>query len=120
MRVTAADEQDRAQVSELAERVQLKTGETGEIAFVDQGHTCENAAGAAEEHDIKLEAAPLPTSKRGFVLLPRRWMVERSFGWMSWFRRLARDYERLPETLSGLHFLAFAILMLKTVAEVLA
>jgi transposase len=56
---------------------------------------------------------------RDFVLLPRRW-GERSFGRMSRFRRLARDYERLPETLAGLHFLAFVILMLKNVAQVLA
>ena len=118
--VTAADEQDRAQVSELAKRVQEETGETVEIAFVDQGYTGENAADAAEEHGIKLEVVKLPTAKRGVVLLPRRWVVERSFGWMSRFRRLARDYERLPETLAGLHILAFAILMLKNVAEVLA
>jgi transposase len=118
--VTAADEQDRAQVAELAERVQAETGETVEIAYVDQGYTGENAADAAEEHGIKLEVVKLPTAKRGFVLLPRRWVVERSFGWMSRFRRLARDYERLPETLAGLHILAFAILMLKNVAEVLA
>jgi transposase len=118
--VTAADEQDRAQVAELAKRVQEETGETVEIAFVDQGYTGENAAEAAEEHGIKLEVVKLPTAKRGFVLLPRRWVVERSFGWMSRFRRLARDYERLPETLAGLHILAFAILMLKNVAEVLA
>jgi len=120
MCVTAADEQDRAQVAELAERVQAETGETVEIAYVDQGYTGENAADAAEEHGIKLEVVKLPTAKRGFVLLPRRWVVERSFGWMSRFRRLARDYERLPETLAGLHILAFAILMLKNVAEVLA
>lgn len=100
--------------------MQEETGETVEIAFVDQGYTGENAADAAEEHGIKLEVAPLPTAKRGFVQLPRRWVVERSFGWMSRFRRLARDYERLPETLAGLHILAFAILMLKNVAEVLA
>lgn len=118
--VTAADEQDRAQVSELAKRVQAETGETVEIAFVDQGYTGENAADAAAEHGIKLEVVKLPTAKRGFVLLPRRWVVERSFGWMSRFRRLARDYERLPETLAGLHYLAFVILMLKNVAEVLA
>ena len=118
--LTAADEQDRAQVSELAKRVQEETGETVEIAFVDQVYTGENAADAAEEHGIKLEVVKLPTAKRGFVLLPRRWVVERSFGWMSRFRRLARDYERLPETLAGLHFLAFVILMLKNVAEVLA
>jgi transposase len=118
--VTAADEQDRAQVSELAKRVQEETGETVEIAYVDQGYTGENAADAAGEHGIKLEVVKLPTAKRGFVLLPRRWVVERSFGWMSRFRRLARDYERLPETLAGLHYVAFVILMLKNVAEVLA
>ena len=47
------------------------------------------------------------------MLLPRRWVVERSFGSLAHFRRLARDYERLPETLAGLHFLAYAMLMLK-------
>ena len=118
--VTAADEQDRAQVSELAERMQAETGETVEIAYVDQGYTGENAADAAEGHGIRLEVVKLPTAKRGFVLLPRRWVIERSFGWVSRFRRLARDYERLPETLAGLHFVAFVILMLKNVAEVLA
>jgi len=118
--VTAADEQDRAQVAELAKRVQAETGETVEIAFVDQGYTGENAAEADQEHGIKLEVVKLPTAKRGFVLLPRRWVVERSFGWIARFRRLARDYERLPETLAGLHYLAFVILMLKNVAEVLA
>ena len=118
--VTAADEQDRAQVSELAKRVQEEAGETVEIAYVDQGYTGENAADAAGEHGIKLEVVKLPTAKRGFILLPRRWVVERSFGWMSRFRRLARDYERLPETLAGLHYVAFVILMLKNVAEILA
>lgn len=117
--VTAADEQDHAQVSELAKRVQEETGETVEIAYVDQGYTGENAADAAGEHGIKLEVVKLPTAKRGFVLLPRRWVVERGFGWMSRFRRLARDYERLPETLAGLHYVAFVILMLKNVVEIL-
>lgn len=70
--VTAANEQDRAQVAELAERVQAETGESVEIAFVDQGYTGENAADAAEEHGIKLEVVKLPTAKKGFVLLPRR------------------------------------------------
>lgn len=43
----------------------------------------------------------------------RYWVVERSFAWMARFRRLARDDERLPESLAGLHFVAFAILMVK-------
>lgn len=109
--VSSADQQDRAQVAQLAESVQTVTGDTIEVAFVDQGYTGERAAQAAADHAIRLEVVKLPDAKRGFVLLPRRWVVERSFGWMARFRRLARDFERLPDTLKGLHFLAFAILM---------
>ncbi len=61
---------------------------------------------------MQLHVVKLPEAKHGFVLLPRRWVVERSFAWAARFRRLAKDYERLPETVAGLHFLAFAILML--------
>jgi transposase len=118
--VTSADEQDRAQVAELAERVQEATGESVELAFVDQGYTGGATAESAAAHGLRLEVVKLPEAKRGFVLLPRRWVVERSFAWAARFRRLARDYERLPETLAGLHFLAFAILMLKRLVEVLA
>lgn len=109
--VTPANEQERAQVAELAGQVQAATGESVEIAFVDQGYTGADAAADAEQHGIRLEVVKLPSAKRGFVLLPRRWVVERSFAWMARFRRLARDYERLGETLVGLHFVAFAILM---------
>ena len=109
--VTPANEQDRAQVGELAKQIQEVTGDSIEIAFVDQGYTGDKAAAAAEEHGIRLEVVKLPTAKRGFVLLPRRWVVERSFGWMTRFRRLVRDYERLAETLTGLHFVAFAMML---------
>jgi transposase len=109
--VTPANEQDRAQVAALAEQIQEATGETVEVAFVDQGYTGAQPAADAEAHGIRLEVVKLPTTKRGFVLLPRRWVVERSFAWMARFRRLVRDYERLPETLAGLHFIAFAMLM---------
>ena len=112
LHVTAADQQDRAQVEKLAEAVQEITGETIELAYVDQGYTGENAAQAAEKHGVRLEVVKHTEVKRGFVLLPRRWVVERSFAWAARFRRLARDYERLGKTLAGLHYLAFAILML--------
>ena len=79
---------------------------------MDQGYTGEAPAEAAREHGIALEVVKLAEAKRGFVLLPRRWVVERSFAWASRFRRLARDYERLPGTLAALHFVVFAILML--------
>ena len=112
LHVTPANEQERAQVSALAEEVQEITGESVELAYVDQGYTGEEAAEAAAEHGIRLEVVKHTDAKRGFVLLPRRWVVERSFAWVARFRRLARDYERLPETLAGLHFVAFSILML--------
>ena len=112
LRVTPADEQERAQVAALAEAVQEVTGETVSLAFVDQGYTGDRPAADAEAHGIRLEVVKHTEAKRGFVLLPRRWVVERSFGWMARFRRLARDYERLPETLAGLHFIAFSCLML--------
>ena len=47
--------------------------------------------------------------------LPRRRVVERSFGWLGRFRRLARDYERLAVTLAGWHWLAFLGLLLAKV-----
>ena len=94
-------------------QVQAATGDTVDLAFVDQGYTGDDPAQQAASQGIQLEVVKLPQAKHGFVLLPRRWVVERSFAWAARFRRLARDYERLPSTLAGIHFLAFAILMLK-------
>ena len=110
--VTPANADERTQVATLAEQVQAVTGEHVEVAFVDQGYTGEDPAAAAAAHGLQLEVVKLSEAKRGFVLLPRRWVIERSFAWTARFRRLARDYERLPQVLAGLHFLAFACLML--------
>ena len=121
--VTPANEQERAQVKELAEAVQEVTHNSVEVAFVDQGYTGDDPKNDAREAGIELIVVKLPEAKKGFVLLPRRWVVERSFAWTARFRRLARDFERLPETFRSLHFLAFAILLLqafvKTIAHVL-
>jgi len=83
-----------------------------ERAEVDQGYTGEDVAADAAAEGITLEVVKLAEAKRGCVLLPRRWVVERSIAWMRRFRRLAKDYERLPATVAGLHFFAFAWLML--------
>lgn len=117
--VTPASDQDRAQVAALAAQVQAVTGQAVEVAFVDQGYTGEQPETAAAAQGIRLEVVKLPEAKKGFVLLPRRWVVERSFAWAARFRRLARDYEQLAETLAGLHCVAFAILMLKRFVELL-
>jgi transposase len=86
------------------------------MAFVDQGYTGDAAQEQAQDYGMRLMVVKHTEAKRGFVLLPRRWVVERSFAWAARFRRLARDYERLAETLVGMHLLAFVFIMLnKTV-----
>jgi transposase len=120
LHVTPADEQDRTQVGELARQVQQITGENVELAYVDQGYTGEAAEQAAAEHRIQLQVVKHTEAKRGFVLLPRRWVVERSFAWAARFRRLARDYERLATTLGAFHFLAFACLMIANLFRLIA
>jgi transposase len=78
----AADAQGRAQVAQLTRAVQAITGETVEVGYVDQGDTGAAPAVAAAAHGIALEVVNLPEAKRGFVLLPRRGVVERRFGWL--------------------------------------
>lgn len=113
--VTPANENERSQVGDLAKRVQEVTGETVEIAFVDQGYTGDDPAAAASEQKIQLIVVKHNEPKRGFLLLPRRWVVERTFGWLGRFRRLARDYERSATTLKGWHWLASLVILLAKV-----
>jgi transposase len=112
LRVTAASAQERAQVGQLTKGVQEGTGDAVEAAFVDRGSTGGQPAPAAAAHGIQREVVKLPEATQGFVLLPRRWVVERRCAWAARFRRLARDDARLPDPLRGLHFLVCAILML--------
>ena len=97
-RVSDANEQDRAQV-----RVAPRADRTkrASLAYMDQGYTGAEAAQDVHDHGINLEVVRLPHARQGFVLLPRRWVVERSFAWAARFRRLARDFGRLQETLAG-------------------
>jgi len=114
LKVTPANEQDRAQVGELAQAVQEATGQNVEVSYVNQGYTGAEPAAQAGAKGMRLKVVKHHEAKRGFVLLPRRWVVERSFAWAARFRRLARDYERLATTLAGYHWLAFATLMLQS------
>jgi transposase len=120
LQVTPADAQDRDQVGALAAAVQEVTGESVALAYVDQGYTGPIPAAEAAAHGLQLEVVKLPAAKRGFVLLPRRWVVERSFAWATRFRRLAKDDERLPQTVEGLYFVACVCLMLHRLVTVVA
>jgi transposase len=118
--VSPANEQDRSHAARVAADVQAVTGHSVELAFVDQGYTGAETAEAVEQASgIALCVVKLEGAKRGSVLLPRRWVVERTFGWMSRFRRLARDYERLPSSLVASHFVAASLLMGRLVAVVI-
>jgi hypothetical protein len=76
LKVTAANEQERAQVAELASKVQEVTCGTVGVTFVDQGYMGENAAKQVSVHDIRLEVVKHSEAKRGFVLF-------RGAGWSS-------------------------------------
>jgi|SRR5579884_403930 len=112
LHVTPANEDDRTQVARLAQKIQDATGENVTLAFVDQGYQGERASDAAKREGIDLRVVKHHDAKHGFILLPRRWVVERSFAWASRFKRLAKDYERLSTTLEGLHYVVFACIML--------
>ena len=119
LHVTPADVGDREAVARLAADIQDATGDAVDLAYVDQGYTGHAAANAAAAEGITLEVVKLPEAKRGFVLLPRRWVVERSFAWATRCRRLVKDYERYAETLAGLHIVAFVGYMLKQAAALM-
>lgn len=79
LHVTPADVDDRAEVGRLSAKVQAEAGSSVELAFVDQGYCGPKPAAAASAHGIALQVVKAAESRRGFVLLPRRWVVERSF-----------------------------------------
>ncbi len=114
---TPADEQDRDQVAPLLEQVQDVTGGSVEVAYADQAYTGEGAASAAQTEGVELVVVKRPPGQKGFSVLPRRWVVERSFGWIARCRRLLRDFERMGEVLVGFHMVAFACVMLQQISK---
>jgi transposase len=117
LHVTPANTDDRAEVGRLAQAVQEATGQSVDLVYVDQGYIGQKPAEAAKAQGIELQVVKLPETKKGFVLLPRRWVVERSFAWATRFRRLVKDYERYASTLADLHLVAFACIMLQQAAR---
>lgn len=115
-----ANEDDRAPVEKLSKKTQLATKNSVTKAIVDQGYTGPKPRQAAAKHGIELEVVKVEGVKGGFVLIPRRWVVERTYAWAARFRRLARDYERLEKVLAGCHLVAFGMLLLQRLLPHLA
>lgn len=72
---------------------------------------------AAAAHDWNVQVVKRSDDVKGFALLPRRWVVERTFGWLMKQRRLVRDYERLAESSECFIYIAMCRLMLKRLAK---
>ncbi len=115
--VTPANEQDRAQVGPLAAAVPEVTGQSVELAYVDQGYTGDDPAAEARQQGIQLEVVKLPEAKRGFVLLPRRWVMERTFAWIGRSRRMSKDYEYLTKSSESMVYLVMIRLMLRRLVK---
>ena len=109
--VTPANAHDRAQVAALAQRMQGLPGDTGAVAFVDQGSTGAQPAAEAAAHGSRVAVVTLPSATRGVVVLPRRWVVEGRFARMTHCRRLVRDDDRVAATLARVHIVAVAIVV---------
>jgi transposase len=81
--------------------------------WVDGGYTGEEFAGKARAHRPQLEVEVVKRSDtaQGFEVLPKRWIVERTFGWLMRHRRLVRDYETTPESAEAFVFVAMIRIM---------
>ncbi|QLG12763.1 hypothetical protein HLB42_17740 (plasmid) [Deinococcus sp. D7000] len=108
---TPANQQDRAQIFDLCLEVQAATGVNMEVASADQGDTGAQTALDASEAGVELVVIKRPEATKGWILLPRCWVVGPSFARLSRFYRLGQDLERLPSTLVGVHVLAACILL---------
>ena len=113
--VTAASVQDRDGARPTLKRLHAAFAGVRHI-FADGGYSGQLIAVAKSAWRIVVEVVRKPAGQVGFAVLPRRWVVERTFSWLMRFRRLVRDYERLPETHEAFVKWAMIALMLNRLA----
>lgn len=116
LHVIPANRDDCAEVGRRVSAIEEVTDESVELAYVDQGYTGEKPAEEAWAHGIALEVVKLPEAKRGFALLPRRWVVERPFAWTTRCRRPVKDYEHYTSTLVNLYVIVFVCFIIRNAA----
>jgi putative transposase len=85
--------------------------------WVDGGYRGKLLDWVAERCRCRLQVVLRSDDQKGFVVLPRRWVVERTFAWLAQYRRLSKDYERLTTTSEALIYLAMIRLMLRRLAR---
>ena len=88
------------------------------VVFGDSAYgKCGLPAWAKETCKVILQTVLRPVEAKGFVVLPKRWIVERTFAWLSRHRRLSKDYERLTENSEAAIYIAMIDLMSKRLAK---
>jgi transposase len=113
--VHPADIQDRDGLALVCARLRRRFPWLAHL-FADGGYQGAVAAAAAAAERLRLEIVKRPADLKGFAVLPRRWVVERSFAWLSRNRRLAKDFERLIEVSTAMVILAIIQLLLRRLA----
>jgi transposase len=116
--VTPANVQDRDALAPLLEAVSRKSPWV-ELALVDGGYSGEKAQRAATEASgIKITVVKRTDKEvKGFAVLPKRWIVERTFGWLNRARRLSKDFETLITSSQNWFMLAVAFLLIRRIAR---
>ena len=109
MKVTDANVSDNQVAIELLNEV-FNWQITIQLVCADAGYRGDLGAWLYLTHQCRLDIAP-PVGQSGFVVVPLRWIVERTFSWFGCFRRLTLDYERSVETAEAMVYTASIYLM---------
>lgn len=114
--VHAASIQDRVGAKHVIRKAKMKYEELVKL-WADGGYAGTLIAWAKETWGIDLEIVKRSDAGQGFIVLPKRWIVERTLAWLTRCRRLARDYERLTKTAETMIYLGMTRLMLTRIAR---
>ena len=114
--VHAANIQDRDGLARVCRRVRRRFPWLT-LVYADAGYQGDQAACAAAQERLRLEIVKRPRSAEGFHLLPRRWVIERTFAWLGRNRRLAKDVEKLIETSTAMAAVAIVQLLVRRLAS---
>jgi putative transposase len=115
VQVHPADIQDREGAKPLLQSLQGRFPRL-ETIFADGGYAGHLEDWAPDETGFTLQIVRKPDDQRGFAVLPKRWVVERTFGWFGRYRRLSKDYEERPESSVAMIHLAMTHRMLRYLA----
>jgi len=114
--VHPADVQDRDGFALVVRKIRRRLPWLAHL-FADGGYRGVLAAAAAARERLTLEIVKRPPAAQGFEVLPRRWVIERSFAWLSRNRRLAKDFERRIEASNAMVVLAIIQLLIRRLAN---